>query len=56
MSNYINHVTLTTGHCRRSPRDEVSDETLAILHPWMTGAIESIARACARALQRACAP
>ena len=41
MSNYINHVTLTTGHCRRSSRDEVSDETLALLYPWMTAAIES---------------
>lgn len=41
MSSYINHVTLTTGQCRRSPRDEVSDETLALLYPWMTTAIES---------------
>lgn len=35
MSNFINHITLSTGHCRRSPRTEVDDATLALLHPWL---------------------
>lgn len=35
MSNFINHITLSTGHCRRSPRSEVDDATLALLHPWL---------------------
>lgn len=34
-SPYINHVTLNTGHTRRSPRDEVRDDILGILHPWI---------------------
>ncbi|MDO4687083.1 MAG: hypothetical protein Q4A92_11110 [Corynebacterium sp.] len=37
----INHITLTTGHNRRSPRAEVSDETLAILHTWLLDACGS---------------
>lgn len=41
MSNYINHLTLSTGHCRRSPRHEVDDATLALLHPWLETAIAS---------------
>jgi hypothetical protein len=32
---YITHVTLQTGHARRSPREEVSDATLALLSPWL---------------------
>lgn len=41
MSNYINHITLSTGHCRRSPRSEVSDATLDILRPWLLDLVES---------------
>jgi hypothetical protein len=32
---YINHVTLSTGDVRRSPRSEVSDDTLKLLFPWI---------------------
>lgn len=39
--NYINHITLSTGHCRRSPRSEVHDETLDILVPWLNQARSS---------------
>lgn len=39
--DYINHLTLSTGHCRRSPRDEVDDATLALLHPWLLAALSS---------------
>ena len=39
MTRYINHLTLTTGHCRRSPRSEVTDETLALMRPWLSAAI-----------------
>lgn len=35
MSAYINHITLSTGHCRRSPRAEVDDATLRLLYPWI---------------------
>lgn len=38
---YINHITLATGDCRRSPRAEVDDATLAILIPWLKKAIAS---------------
>lgn len=38
---YINHVTLSTGHCRRSPRAEVDDATVQMLYPWLLKAIES---------------
>jgi len=41
MSNFINHITLSTGHCRPSPRAEVDDETLAILGPWLDQARKS---------------
>lgn len=41
MSSYINHITLPTGHCRRSSRDEVSDETLALLRPWLVSALDA---------------
>jgi len=30
---YINHITLATGHTRRSPRAEVSGETMARVAP-----------------------
>jgi len=32
---YITHLTLSTGHARRSPRDEVGDDTLQLLVPWL---------------------
>ena len=38
---YINHITLSTGHLRRSPRSEVPDETLALLRPWLDAALKS---------------
>lgn len=38
---YINHITLATGHCRRSPRDEVDDGALQALTPWLKNAIAS---------------
>lgn len=34
-SPYINHITLSTGHTRRSPRNEVGDEPLRLLVPWL---------------------
>lgn len=34
-SPYISHVTLTTGHTRQSPREEVEDDVLAVLVPWL---------------------
>ena len=36
---YINHITLSTGHTRRSPRAEVSNETVAALQPWLATVI-----------------
>lgn len=36
---YLNHVTLSTGHTRRSPRAEVSDETIKALQPWLKAAL-----------------
>lgn len=41
MSNYINHITLSTGHCRRSPRSEVDDATVQLLYLWLVRAIAS---------------
>jgi len=38
---YINHITLSTSHTRRSPRAEVSDETIRALRPWLRAAIEN---------------
>lgn len=35
---YIAHVTLATGHLRRSSRAEVSDDTIAVLVPWLASA------------------
>ena len=32
---YLNHITLATGHNRRSPSTEVSPTTLAWLRPWL---------------------
>jgi hypothetical protein len=44
---YITHITLTTGHSRRSPRAEVPADVVSVLHPWLassvnTGAIHPI--------------
>lgn len=39
--NYLNHITLSTGHTRRSPRSEVSGETLARVGPWLAALVES---------------
>lgn len=33
--SYLNHITLSTGHNRRSPRSEVSDDVTAWLSPWL---------------------
>lgn len=33
---YLNHVTLSTGHTRRSPRAEVSSATIEWLNPWLS--------------------
>lgn len=38
---YLNHITLSTGHTRRSERAEVSGETLARVAPWLAALIES---------------
>ena len=43
-SPYLAHLTLTTGHLRRSYREEVGDEALALLAPWLAKAIETGAR------------
>lgn len=37
---YLHHLTLTTGHLRRSPRSEVDGETLARIGPWLAAAID----------------
>lgn len=36
---YINHLTISTGHTRRSPRAEVGDDTLRWLVPWLRQAV-----------------
>ena len=33
--NYLNHITLTTGHNRPSPRTEVGSDVIAWLRPWI---------------------
>ena len=33
--SYINHITLSTGHNRRSPKHEVGADTIAWLRPWL---------------------
>jgi hypothetical protein len=38
---YFNHLTLTTGHNARTSRADVSDETLALVAPWLDGIINS---------------
>lgn len=39
MPGYIHHVTLTTGHVRRSPRSEVGDDVLRTLAPLLDRAL-----------------
>jgi hypothetical protein len=39
---YINHITLSTGHTRRSPRAEVSDDTINALRPWLDACIQYV--------------
>lgn len=39
MSKYLNHITLSTGHIRRSPRAEVADDTIKMLSPWLAKAL-----------------
>jgi hypothetical protein len=36
---YLNHITLSTGHTRRSPRAEVANDTIKILQLWLKAAI-----------------
>jgi len=38
---YIEHLTLNTGHLRRSAPDDISPVTLARLEPWLRAAIAS---------------
>lgn len=40
--NYLNHITLSTGHTRRSPRAEVSQDTIKMLRPWLDACIKYI--------------
>lgn len=37
----INHITLSTGHLRQSPRSEVDDAVLAWVSPWLNTALAS---------------
>ncbi|TNH04953.1 hypothetical protein FHQ26_05505 [Testudinibacter sp. TR-2022] len=34
-SKYINHLTVNTGHSRKSPKSEVAQDTLDMLKPWV---------------------
>ena len=43
-SPYISHITLTTGHTRRSPREEVGDDILRVLVPWLNELVASDAQ------------
>lgn len=36
---YLNHITLSTGHTRRSDRSDVTDETIKALGPWLNAVI-----------------
>lgn len=37
---YIYHITLTTGHCRKSPRSEITDEAIKIIKDWLKKGLE----------------
>lgn len=39
---YLNHITLSTGHTRRSPRAEVSLDTIKMLSPWLDACLKHI--------------
>lgn len=39
MARYIEHVTLDTGHARRSPRAEVDNDVVRMLAGWITRAL-----------------
>jgi hypothetical protein len=39
MADYINHVTLDTGHVRQSPRSEVGDHALAVVAAHLERAV-----------------
>ena len=43
-SPYLAHLTLTTGHLRKSYREEVGDEAIALLAPWLANSILTGAR------------
>lgn len=38
---YINHLTLSTGHISRTIREDIGDEVIDLLKPWLNNAIES---------------
>lgn len=39
---YLHHITLSTGHTRRSPRAEVSDDTVKALAPWLAACLKHV--------------
>lgn len=39
---YLNHITLSTGHTRRSPRAEVADDTIQALTPWLAACMTHV--------------
>lgn len=39
IATHLDHLTLSTGDVRRSPRSEVSEETMEILAPWIADGI-----------------
>lgn len=41
MTNYIHHITLTTGHEVRTSRADVADEVLEIVSPWLQSIINT---------------
>jgi hypothetical protein len=40
--NYLRHITLSTGHTRRSPRAEVLPGTTKALRPWLAACIKHV--------------
>jgi hypothetical protein len=43
---YINHLTLSTGACHRSPRGEVGQDVIDFLFPWMVSALDAKGAPC----------
>ena len=39
---YLNHITLSTGHTRRSPRAEVAQDTIKALSPWLKACMDYV--------------